>query len=167
MNNIELLLQRDVTELKHAGKLVMPQKDLVWVDSQLADSSFDLFMAIRQGSAYRLFGCLQAKTSIRDRVSRDREPSIQAMKNFFISYAIVLDGEFLKLKKFNGMVHGNTDRFKENGWHAMYTFSKPDGVQGKRIKQVNKNLTPFIEDCIKASQAWLRERQWIDPTWMP
>ena len=40
------------------------------------------------------FGCVQCKTSIRDRVTRDREPSIHAMESYFWSVVFVLDGEY-------------------------------------------------------------------------
>ena len=46
------------------------------------------------------YGCIQSKTSIRDKVTRDREPSLQAMRSFFWSVIIVLDGDFLRLPKF-------------------------------------------------------------------
>ena len=68
------------------------------------------------------FGCIQSKTSIRDRVTRDREPSMGAMQSYFWSVAVTLDGDFFKLPLFRGMVNGGTDQYEKNGWHGMYVY---------------------------------------------
>ena len=55
-------------------------------------------------------------------MTRDREPSMQAMQSFFWSTIIVLDGDFLKMPKFISMVNRGTTEHVENGWHGMYVF---------------------------------------------
>jgi len=66
----------------------------------------NLFTIVNMDDKWYCFGCVQSKTSIRDRVTRDREPSLQAMQSFFWSTAVVLDGDFLRLPKFVSMVNG-------------------------------------------------------------
>ena len=122
-HGIEIILQRDLNTLIKAGELSNEPRDISWLKEQIASSVFDLFAILcRDGKRY-CFGCLQSKTSIRDRVTRDREPSMQAMQAFFWSAVIVLDGDFLRLPKFMSMVNGGTSEYPCNGWHGMYVFS--------------------------------------------
>ena len=163
--NLELLLQRDISELRNEGRLIAEDQDLDWLDEQLASSTFDLYLCIKDELRFKIFGCVQAKTSIRDRVTRDREPSIQAMNSFYVSLAMVLDGEYLKNPKFQEMVNGGSSRYRENGWHAMYIFSKEPMIEINRIKTLDSDLNPFIDDCRNAANSWIQSRQWINPSW--
>jgi hypothetical protein len=163
---LELLLQRDISELRNENRLLIEPRDLDWLQAQLDSSTFDLYLCMQQQESYKVFGCVQAKTSIRDRVTRDREPSIQAMNSFYISLAIVLDGEYLKNPKFQEMVNGGTKRYPQNGWHAMYVFSKKPTVELGRIKSLDANLNPLIQDCKKCANSWMSNRQWIDQDWL-
>ena len=123
--NIEIILQRDLNVLIKLNEINNEPRDISWLKEQIKSSVFDLYAIVhaKNGKTF-CFGCLQSKTSIMDRVTRDREPSLQAMKSFFWSTAIVLDGDFLKLPKFISMVNGRTSEYPENGWHGMYVFSK-------------------------------------------
>lgn len=109
---IEILLQRDLNELINQDQLANDIRDINWLKNQIQSSVFDLYAIINARNNKKLcYGCIQSKTSIRDRVTRDREPSINAMQNFFWSTIIVLDGDFLRLPKFTAMVSGGTAEY--------------------------------------------------------
>ena len=74
------------------GGLENEEPDLNALRNYITGSAFDL-CAINDNV---IFGCIQAKTSVRDRVTRDSEPSLKhSMNHFFWSIIFVLDGHFL------------------------------------------------------------------------
>ncbi len=160
---IEVILQRDLNTLIKADELDNEPRDISWLKEQIKGNIFDLYVIVNHEDKKFCYGCVQAKTSIRDRVTRDREPSILAMKSFFWSIIFVLDGTFLKLPKFIGMVNGNTSEFVENGWHAMYVFS--DKYSNDRIFQTDLDFRNFKEQAIEAADFWLKQRQWFNQEW--
>ena len=162
-NGIEIILQRDLNTLIKAGELNNEPRDISWLKEQIKSSVFDLFAVLNKDEKKCCFGCIQSKTSIRDRVTRDREPSMQAMKSYFWSTAVVLDGDFLRLRKFRSMVNGGTTDYEQNGWHGMYVFSELY-TQG-RIYPTNLDFKNFKEHAIKAADYWLTQRQWFNPDW--
>lgn len=160
---IEIILQRDLNLLIKADEISNEPRDISWLKEQIKASIFDLYAVVNTASKKFCYGCIQTKTSIRDRVTRDREPSIKAMQSFFWSVIIVLDGDFLRLPKFVSMVNGGTSEYAVNGWHGMYVFS--DKYSGNRIYPTNLELTNFREHAVKAADYWLRQRQWFDMNW--
>lgn len=161
---IQMVLQRDLSKLVQYNLINNELRDMKWLKEQLNSSNFDLYMTVQtKGQKQTVFGCVQTKTSIRDRVTRDREPSIHAMGAFFWSVAFVLDGAFLKLPKFKCMVNGDSPSFPSNGWHGFYVFSEQYSID--RIYYVGENLKTFVEHAKKSSAAWLKQRQWIDINW--
>ncbi|MDR0919397.1 MAG: BsaWI family type II restriction enzyme [Oscillospiraceae bacterium] len=163
-SGIEIILQRDLNTLIKAEELDNEPRDISWLKEQIKASIFDLFAIVNKENKKYCFGCIQSKTSIRDRVTRDREPSMGAMKSFFWSTCIVLDGDFLKLPKFSHMVNGGTTEHEHNGWHGMYVFSELH--TGGRIYPIDLDIKNFKEHAIKASNEWLSQRQWFDYKWM-
>lgn len=162
-SGIEIILQRDLNTLIKAGELANEPRDISWLKEQINGSVFDLYaVAQKEGRKY-CYGCIQSKTSIRDRVTRDREPSMQAMRSFFWSVIIVLDGDFLKLPKFISMVNGGTQEFQDNGWHAMYVFSKK--YSNDRIFPTDLEFSNFKEQAIEAADFWFKTRQWMNSEW--
>ena len=163
-SGIDILLQRDLNLLIKAQKLNNEPRDISWLKEQIKASVFDLYAVVHTPDGRQFcFGCIQSKTSIRDRVTRDREPSMQAMQSFFWSTIIVLDGDFLKLPKFISMVNGGTNEYPENGWHGMYVFS--DLYSKDRIYPVELDLKNFKEHAIIAAKYWLTQRQWLNGQW--
>ena len=162
-SGIEILLQRDLNTIIKANELANEPRDISWLKEQIKGSVFDLYATYVAGDKRFCFGCIQSKTSIRDRVTRDREPSIIAMRSFFWSIALVLDGGFLKLPKFKSMVDGGTTEYRENGWHGMYVFS--DKYKGERIYPLHVNFDTFAAHAIKAAQYWKTQRQWFNAEW--
>ena len=159
----EVILQRDLNTLIKAGELANEPRDISWLREQIKANIFDLYCILHiEGKKY-CFGCLQAKTSIRDRVTRDREPSIHAMQSFFWSVVFVLDGDFLRLPKFVSMINGGSDEFRENGWHGMYVLSARE--QRDRIYPLTMNFDIFKSHAIQAAEQWQKRRQWFDRSW--
>jgi hypothetical protein len=162
-HGIRILLQKDLKNLLDERAIANEVRDISWLREQIGSSVFDLYITVLNEGKEYVFGCIQSKTSIRDRVTRDREPSMQAMQAFFWSVAICLDGSFLKLPKFIGMVNGNTKEHKLNGWHGMYVFS--DKYTIDRIYPIDINLDLFVEHAKEASEEWLQRRQWFNHEW--
>lgn len=162
-SGIEIILQRDLNTLIKSGELSNEPRDISWLKEQIKGSVFDLYaIAENEGKKY-CYGCIQSKTNIRDRVTRDREPSMQAMQSFFWSVIIVLDGDFLKLPKFMSMVNGGTQEFQTNGWHAMYVFSKK--YSNDRIFSTDLDFSNFKEQAVEAANFWFKTRQWMNSEW--
>lgn len=160
---IEIVLQKDLNTLIKANELNNEPRDISWSKEQIKSCVFDLYAIINKDNKKFCYGCIQSKTSIRDRVTRDREPSIKAMKSFFWSTIIVLDGDFLNLPKFISMINGGTSEHEENGWHGLYVFS--DKYTSGRIYSTDLDLLNFKEHAIEAANFWLTQRQWFNNSW--
>lgn len=129
--NIRYVLQKDLNILLKANELANQPTDIAWLKSQVKGSVFDVYViadikVINEDTndveeKPVCFGCVQCKTSIRDRVSRDIVPSREAMASNFWSIGFVLDGTLFEVPKYKNMVNGNPEsEFKKNGWHGMY-----------------------------------------------
>ena len=164
-DNIEIILQRDLNTLIKADEINNEPRDISWLKEQIKGDVFDLYAVVNVGDKKYCFGCIQCKTSIRDRVTRDREPSLRAMQSYFWSVAVVLDGDFLKLKKFKEMVNGGTSTQQANGWHSMYIFT--DEETGERIFHTNVDFEVFKQHAVEAAKMWLTQRQWFNEDWKP
>lgn len=160
---IEVVLQRDLTSMLANHELANQQRDYDWLSVQVQAQIFDLYCIYQRGNDKFCFGCIQSKTSIRDRVTRDREPSVHAMAAFFWSIIIVLDDQFMHMPKFINMVNGGSDEFPENGWHGMYLFT--DEQWNDRIYPIKIDFVKFREHAIKAANDWMTQRQWFDKNW--
>ena len=160
---IEIVLQKDMNLLLKENKISNEPKDIKWFRDQIKANIFDLYAIKNINNEKKCFGCIQSKTSIRDRVTRDREPSINAMKAFFWSAVLVFDGDFLKNEKFINMVNGGSPEFKENGWHGMYVFSNQYNID--RIYPTDLDMINFKQHAVEASQFWLKNRQWFNNEW--
>ena len=162
-DDIEVILQRDLNTLIKAGEIDNQPRDISWLKEQIKGNIFDLYCILNKDGKKFCFGCVQAKTSVRDRVTRDREPSIHAMQSYFWSVVFVLDGDFLKLPKFQYMVNGGSDEFKKNGWHGMYAISEKE--QNDRIYPLDIDFGIFAEHAKKAADFWAEQRQWLNEEW--
>jgi len=163
---IEIVLQRELSTRLKQKQLRNDAKDIEWLTQQTKSSSFDLYaISHNLQNEQHCFGVIQSKTSIRDRVSRDREPSIQAMERCFWSIAFTLDGTFLEQEKFNHMVNGNSSQYDKNGWHGMYVFSKitPTG----RIYQTDIALQNVKQHAALVVKQWNANRVRLDQDWKP
>lgn len=162
-HRIRLVLQRDLTKLLKIGGLANETRDLAML-SRLKNGTFDLYALVAPESEKEYcFGCIQCKTSIRERVKGDREPSIQAMSSFFWSVILVLNGDFLRLPEFVEMVNGGSEKFPLNGWHGLYVFSHLKN--NDRIYPTNLAFDNFKEHAAQAADMWLHQRQWLNCDW--
>lgn len=161
--NIKVILQRDLNVLLKAGGLANEPRDIAWLEKQIHGNIFDLYCTLEVDSKLYCFGCLQCKTSIRDRVTRDREPSLHAMQSFFWSIVFVLDGDFLKNPKFQHMVNGGSEEFPSNGWHGMYVLSS--NTTNDRIYPLDFDFSMFKKHAIQAATYWRNSRQWFNNEW--
>lgn len=160
---VEIVLQRDLNTLIKANELANEPRDISWLKEQIKANIFDLYGILSLEDKKYCFGCVQAKTSIRDRVTRDREPSIHAMQSFFWSVVFVLDGDFLRLPKFVNMINGGSEEFRENGWHGMYVLSAKE--TNGRIYPLSMDFEIFKSHALQAAEQWQKRRQWFDRNW--
>lgn len=161
--NIEVILQKDLSLLLKANEIANEPRDIAWLEKMVAGAIFDLYALVTINEKKYCFGCIQSKTSVRDRVTRDREPSIHAMQSFFWSVCIALDGEFLKMPKFKSMVNGGSEEFPENGWHGMYVLSEIE--EDDRLYHSTFDLDIFTKHAIQAANYWRTQRQWFNQDW--
>lgn len=162
---IKFALQTDVHQMIKEGKIHNGPDDMTWLNQRIHTDVFDLYAIITMYNADYVFGCIQSKTSIRDRVTRDREPSQQAMEAKFWSIAITLDGSFLALPKFKEMVNGGGNDYQENGWHGMYVMS--DRYNIDRIYSIDKSFSRLVSHAHQASVKWFSERHKLTSAWRP
>lgn len=161
--SVEFILQRDLNILIKAGEIANEPRDISWLKEQIKGNNFDLYAIITYNNKKYCFGCVQCKTSIRDRVTRDREPSIHAMDSYFWSVVFVLDGEYLRNPKFQYMVNGGSKEFPTNGWHGMYDISASFNID--RIYPLDPDFSLLRKHSKKAVNDWLKQRQWFNREW--
>lgn len=137
--------------------------DLEWLQNRIHTDVFDLYAIASRLDRNFVYGCIQSKTSIRDRVTRDREPSKQSMSAPFWSIAVTLDGAFLAMPKFREMVNGSGIDYEMNGWHGLYVMF--ERYTNDRIYPVNRELSLLIRHAQQAAEAWMSARNRFDHTW--
>jgi hypothetical protein len=162
--NISFLLQKDLNTLIRANELANEVRDISWLKEQVNTDNYDLYAVGTINDLNYCFGCIQCKTSIRDRVSRDRELSATAMSAFFWSISLVIDGTQLVTPKYTNMVNGGTVTFKNNGWHGMYDLSAT--IPGGRIYALDMDFNILKEHALQAFEAWRTQRQWFTHEWI-
>ena len=145
------------------NELANEVRDLSWLREQVSTDNYDLYAIGTEGDKTYCFGCIQCKTSIRDRVSRDRELSSTAMQAFFWSISLVIDGTQLKTPKYTNMVNGGTTTFEKNGWHGMYDLSAT--VPGDRIYGLDMDFQILKNHALQAFTSWRTQRQWFTNEW--
>lgn len=160
-NEIRFILQSELTKMIKNGELANTIEDLEGLKSWGKD--FDLYAIQTVHGETHVFGCIQSKTSIRDRVGRDVTFSHNAMNGLFWSVAITLDGQFLNMPEFIHMVNGGAS-YPSNGWHGMYAMS---GIttRNDRIYLVDDSLGLFVEHAVLAAKQFIRDRRKLDNTW--
>ncbi len=172
--NIKFILQKDLNILLKANALANQPTDVAWLEKQVKGSVFDVYVIADIGviddnteqvvQKPICFGCVQCKTSIRDRVSRDIVPSKEAMLSKFWSIGFVLDGTMFSTPKYKNMANGNMkSEFKKNGWHGMYVLSSV--TNDDRIYGVDLDFNLVREHTMKAFSDWHRDRMGFSQEW--
>lgn len=160
-NEIKFILQSDLTKMIREGSLTNTPDDIIGLNSWGKD--FDLYAIQSIHGDAHVFGCIQSKTSIRDRVGRDVNFSRNAMDGLFWSVAITLDGLFLNMDEFRHMVNGGGS-YPVNGWHGMYAMSGID-KSNDRIYKVNDELDIFVKHAIEAAKQFIADRRMLTANW--
>lgn len=160
-NEIRFILQAELTELIKRKVLKNTAEDIQGLGSWGKD--FDLYAIQTIHGNTRVFGCIQSKTSIRDRIGRDRAFSENAMDALFWSVAVTLDGDFLNMPEFVHMVNGGGS-YGTNSWHGMYAMS---GIadHNDRIYKTSEKLDIFVEHAIQASDQFIADRRMLGCGW--
>lgn len=160
-NEIRFILQSDLTKMIKKGILKNTRDDLEGLNSWGKD--FDLYAIQTIHGETHVFGCIQSKTSIRDRVGRDVTFSKNAMDGLFWSAAVTLDGSFLNMDEFRHMVNGGGS-YRINGWHGMYAMS---GINDNndRIYKVDDTLNLFVTHAIQAAKQFIADRRLLNANW--
>lgn len=162
-NEIRFILQSELTRMIKQNELANTPEDIKGLQSWGKD--FDLYAIQTIHGETHVFGCVQSKTSIRDRVGRDVGFSHNAMDGLFWSTAITLDGSFLNMPEFVHMVNGGAS-YRSNGWHGMYAMSGIDN-SNERIFKVDDSLSLFITHAIVAARQFISDRRKLNREWKP
>lgn len=160
-NEIRFILQSELTKMIKANQLANTSEDIGGLKSWGKD--FDLYAIQSIHGETHVFGCIQSKTSIRDRVGRDVTFSRNAMNGLFWSVAVTLDGEFLNMPEFVHMVNGGGS-YTTNGWHGMYAMSGIKESNG-RIYKVDDSLNLFVNHAIAAARQFIADRRKLNFQW--
>ena len=162
-NEIRFILQSELTAMIRAKQLTNTREDIEGLRSWGKD--FDLYAIQRVHGDVHVFGCIQSKTSIRDRVGRDVTFSHNAMDGLFWSAAVTLNGDFLTMPEFIHMVNGGSS-YRSNGWHGMYAMSGIEESNG-RIYKVDDSMSLFIKHAIAAAKQFITDRRQLNENWKP
>ena len=160
-NEIRFILQSDLTNMIKNNQLSNTEEDIEGLRSWGKD--FDLYAIQSVHGETHVFGCIQSKTSIRDRVGRDVTFSHNAMDGLFWSVAVTLDGDFLRMPEFIHMVNGGAS-YKRNGWHGMYALSGITESNG-RIYKVDEGMELLIQHAILAAKQFIKDRRLLNGDW--
>ena len=160
-NEIRFILQSELTDMVKKKKLANTDEDIHGLNAWGKD--FDLYAIQTIHGDTHVFGCIQSKTSIRDRVGRDVTFSRNAMEGLFWSVGVTLDGDFLNMDEFIHMVNGGGS-YRTNGWHGMYAMS---GVEksNDRIYKVDDKLDIFVDHAILAAKQFISDRRLLNNVW--
>lgn len=162
-NEIRFILQSELTYMIRHNLLANTKDDINGLKSWGKD--FDLYAIQSVHGDTHVFGCIQSKTSIRDRVGRDVTFSRNAMDNLFWSVAVTLDGSFLNMTEFIHMVNGGGS-YKTNGWHGMYAMSGIEDANG-RIYKVDDSMLLLINHAVSAAKQFISDRRRLNVDWIP
>ena len=159
-NEVQFILKSDAIKMIKEGKMYNHPDDLHLIEEW--NDNFDLYAIQTNHGKAHIFGCIQVKTSIRDRVGRDDQFSKNAMeKNFWVAEA-VLNGDFFKLPKYYAMVNGGSLTYPENNWHGVYVMA---GIEsdGRIYHDVTFDIMAkhavIAADCFGVNRAQLT-RNW-------
>lgn len=161
-NEVEFLLEKDILIRIKKEKLSNTQSDIdrlkKWAEN------FDLYAVQTNHKKTHVFGCIQIKTSIRDRVGRDDQFSKLAMDaNFWVAEA-VLNGSFFKLPKYYAMVNGGSATYPTNNWNGVYVMSGINKTDG-RIYRDDDTFSLMGNHAVQAAELFSVDRKKLTRDW--
>lgn len=159
-NEVRFVLKSDVIKMIKEGKMYNHPEDLHLIEEW--NDNFDLYAIQTNHGKPHIFGCIQVKTSIRDRVGRDDQFSKNAMdKNFWVAEA-VLNGDFFKLPKYYAMVNGGSLTYPENNWHGVYVMS---GIESDGRIYHDESFEIMAEHAVEAADCFGVNRSQLTRSW--
>ena len=160
-NEVRFLLKSDVVKMIKEGKMYNHPDDLKLIEEW--NDNFDLYAVQTNHGKPHIFGCIQVKTSIRDRVGRDDQFSKNAMeKNFWVAEA-VLNGDFFKMPKYNAMVNGGSVTYPENNWHGVYVMA---GIESEGRIYRDDFFDTMAEHAVIAADCFGTSRGKLTRSWI-
>jgi len=159
-NEIRFELKSKVFDFIKKGKITNHESDLRLI-REWADN-FDLYALQTIHNEMHIFGCIQVKTSIRDRVGRDDQFSKNAMEsNFWVAEA-VLNGDFFKNPKYYAMVNGGTITYPENNWHGVYVMA---GIESDGRIYKDMTFETMAKHAVIAAKCFTVNRTSLTRSW--
>lgn len=159
-NEVRFILKSEALSMIKAGKMFNHENDLKLIEEW--NDNFDLYAVQTNHGETHIFGCIQVKTSIRDRVGRDDQFSKNAMdSNFWVAEA-VLNGDFFHMPKYYAMVNGGSVTYPENNWHGVYVMAGTDS-DGRIYRDENFNL--MASHAVIAAKCFGVNRAALTRTW--
>lgn len=159
-NEVRFILKSEALKMIKEEKMYNHPADLRLIEEW--NDNFDLYAIQTNHGKAHIFGCIQVKTSIRDRVGRDDQFSKSAMeKNFWVAEA-VLNGDFFKLPKYYAMVNGGTLTYPENNWHGVYVMS---GIESDGRIYHDVSFEKMAEHAVMAADCFGVNRAQLTRSW--
>ena len=159
-NEIKFMLKSDVMKMIRQEKMFNYPDDLLLIEEW--NDNFDLYAVQTNHGETHIFGCIQVKTSIRDRVGRDDQFSKNAMEsNFWVAEA-VLNGDFFKMPKYNAMVNGGSITYPENNWHGVYVMS---GIESNGRIYRDEGFELMAQHSVLAAKCFGVNRSMLTRNW--
>lgn len=161
-NEIQFLLKSDLFDLIRQNRITNTDQDINLL-TEWAEN-FDLYAVQSIHGDMHVFGCIQVKTSIRDRVGRDDQFSKLAMESHFWVAEAVLNGDFFNLPKYYAMVNGGSITYPENNWHGVYVMT---GVESDgRIYQTDPSFNIMARHAVIAARQFIVDRTQLVRSWI-
>lgn len=160
-HEIRFALKSDALKMIKNGKMYNHPDDLKLIEEW--NDNFDLYAIQTIHEEAHIFGCIQVKTSIRDRVGRDDQFSKNAMNNHFWVAEAVLNGDFFKLPKYNAMVNGGSITYPENNWHGVYVMS---GIESNGRIYRDDGFELMAKHAIAAARVFGVSRSTLTREWI-
>ena len=159
-NEIQFILKSDAIKMIKSNKMFNHPDDLHLIEEW--NDNFDLYAIQTNHGEAHIFGCIQVKTSIRDRVGRDDQFSKNAMEsNFWVAEA-VLNGDFFNLPKYYAMVNGGSITYPENNWHGVYVMS---GIESDGRIYHDEGFELMAEHAVTAAKCFGVNRASLTRAW--
>lgn len=121
-SNTKFYFPKELKNKIEKNKILNNEKDIEMLENWIKGKTFDLYLLRKENNGYTVFGVVQCKKSVRERIGRDREPSINAIKNGFFSILISSNDDSLgkEKTKMREMFFGEGKHFDKKGWDFGY-----------------------------------------------
>ncbi|EST12005.1 BsaWI family type II restriction enzyme [Sporolactobacillus laevolacticus] len=159
---MKLLVKGDIID---GGILAIPKKQeyISFIKKILAEMNFDLFLAeyVPSFEQWRLFGLIQCKTSIRDRLKINMKSSEEAMEHNLWSIIIAMDSDgFTRSGQYNSCA--------KKSWNGFYVLDNAIKTDSSIFYGNTEYMHELIGDhCKQVLQSLLMDTSSINSSWRP